>query len=631
MKVFIEKLLFQNRSPFDYLDVSLSENEIAVLAAANGRGKTTIISHIADAFHELAKNWFPGSFEGKENKFYRVTSGLNNLDQSRPSIFYMRLNMNGRAIDYVDIIGAISEAEYQELMIESKISFDALSHGLSENNQIKHWKIEKTQALSIFESNLITYFPSYRYETPGYINQPYEVNLSFRKENNFKGRLPNPLEVVSGLQTFSNWLMDIVLDMQYQQSGVANIKLLLDQVITLILQGKIPAKFRFGVGPRGFGNTRIQIINSDTNECLYPAIFHISAGEASALCLAGEIIRQADVIVGENPISSVSGIVLIDEADKHLHIRLQKEVMPKLFSLFPNVQFITSSHSPFMAMGLADEAINRTKIIDLDNFGITKNPYNSDLYTEVYNMMIGDSLGFREQFLKLKATSEESEKTLIVTEGKTDIQHLRAAAKSLGCGGSLNYFDVPADWGDSKLERLLEQLSKLKQRCTVIGVFDRDVEKIVAGIEVDGRTFKNYGNNVYGLCLPIPPGRETYSNISIEFFYTDDELKKTHDGKRLHFDNEIFYFQSASANRGKPVPQLRERPDGAEESIKKIFDSNVSELAGAHSKARFADLVEGNLEFAKDFDFSNFGLIFERVSQIEEYESAKTLISMSSI
>lgn len=540
----------------------------------------------------------------------------------------MRLNMSGKTVDYVDIVGAVSEAEYQEIMIENKISFGELSNGLSENNQIKHWKIEKTLALSIFESNLITYFPSYRYETPGYINQPYEVNLSFRKDNIFKGTLPNPLEVVSGLKTFSNWLMDIVLDMQYQQSGVVNIKLLLDQVITLILQGKIAAKFRFGVGPRGFGNTRIQIINSDSDTCLYPSIFHISAGEASALCLAGEIIRQADVIIGENPISSVSGIVLIDEADKHLHIRLQKEVMPKLFSLFPNLQFITSSHSPFMAMGLADEAINRTKIIDLDNFGITRDPYNSDLYTEVYDMMIGDSLDFREQFLNLKATSEVSEKTLIVTEGKTDVQHLRAA-KSLGCGDSLNYFEVPADWGDSKLERLLEQLSKLKQRCTVIGVFDRDVEKIVAGIEADGRTFKNYGNNVYGVCLPVPSGRETYSNISIEFFYTDDELKKTHDGKRLHFDNEIFYFQSASANRGKPVPQLRERPDAADESIKKIFDSNVSELAGAHSKARFADLVEGDLEFAKNFDFSNFGSIFERISQVEEYEIAKTSVSLS--
>lgn len=390
------------------------------------------------------------------------------------------------------------------------------------------------------------------------------------------------------------------------------------------MQGKTSSKLRFGVGPRGFGNTRIQILNSDSNKCLYPAIFHISAGEASALCLAGEIIRQADVILDEHPISSVSGIVLIDEADKHLHIRLQKEVMPKLFSLFPNVQFITSSHSPFMAMGLADEAIERSKIIDLDNFGMTKDPYNSDLYTEVYDMMVGDSLSFREQFLKLKSASEESKRTLIVTEGKTDIQHLRAAAKSLGRGGTLNYFDVPADWGDSKLERLLEQLSKLKQSCTVIGVFDRDVEKIVANIEENGRAFKNYGHNVYGLCLPIPSGRETYSNISIEFYYTDDELRNTHDGKRLHFDNEVFYFQSASANRGKAVPQLRPKPEEAEESIKKIFDSNVVDLPGAHSKARFADLVENNSEFAKDFDFSNFVLIFERISQIEAYESAKS-------
>lgn len=623
MKVFIEKLLFVNRAPFDNLDINLSENEIAVMTAVNGRGKTTIISHIVDAFHELAKNWFPGSFEGKENKYYRVTSAMNHLNHSLPSIFYMRLNMEGKAIDYVDILGDLTEANYQSLMIENKIDYNKLAGTLIERKGTKHWEIDKNQAELIFQSNIITYFPSYRYETPGYINQPYAVNLSFRNEDNYRGRLPNPLEVVSGLHKFANWLMDIVLDMQYSNSGVANIKIVLDQVITLILQGKNPAKYRFGIGPRGFGNTRIQIINTDTNECLYPSIFHISAGEAAALCLAGEIVRQADVLIGENPLSGVSGIVLIDEADKHLHIRLQKEVMPKLFSLFPNVQFITSSHSPFMAMGLADEALARSKIIDLDNFGITRDPFNSDLYTEVYDMMVGDSTKLREQYQKLKAASEEGKKTLLVTEGRTDIQHIMAAAKSLGHGDSLDYFDVPADWGDSKLEKLLEQLSKLKQNCTVIGIFDRDVEKIVNGIEGNGQTFKNYGNNVYGFCLPVPLGREAYSNISIEFYYTDDELKKPHNGRRLHFDNEVFYFQSASANRGKPAPQIRTTPDATEESIKKIFDSNVSELAGAHSKAKFADLVESDPEFAKGFDFSKFGLIFERISQIEEHERSK--------
>ncbi|GLO46543.1 AAA family ATPase [Pseudomonas putida] len=623
MKVFIESLYFQNRSPFDELEVNFSENEIAVLTAVNGRGKTTILSHIVDAFHEMAKNWFPRSFEGKEDKFYRVTSGLNKLNPSLPSVFYLRLNVGGDLVDYVDVIGDMSEPEYQALMIENKISYNDFSRSLNDSKTVKHWRIDKDKAESIFKSNIVTYFPAYRFETPGYINKPYDINLSFRNEASFAGTLPNPLEVISGLKTFANWLMDIVLDMQYSGSNVVSIKQLLDQVVTLILQGKESSSLRFGIGPRGFGATRIQVINSKTNVGVYPSIFHMSSGEAAALCFVGELIRQADNIVRDSPVSEVTGIVLVDEVDKHLHIRLQKEVLPKLLSLFPNVQFVMSSHSPFMAMGLADEALARSKIVDLDNFGISKDPYNSDLYAEVYEMMTVDSVNFRQQYYQLKEAAEKSSKTLIVTEGKTDIQHLKAATKALARNDSLSFFEVPADWGDSKLEKLLEQLSKLKQSCTVVGVFDRDVDRIVSDVERDGRLFKNYGNNVYGFCLPVPPGREFYSNISIEFYYGDHELKKLHDGKRLHFDNEVCYFQSASANRGKPVPQLRTQPESADESIKKIFDTNVSELSGAHSKARFADLVEGESEFSKDFDFSNFNLVFNRILQIEEYERTK--------
>ncbi|MDR3320678.1 MAG: AAA family ATPase [Desulfovibrio sp.] len=48
--------------------------------------------------------------------------------------------------------------------------------------------------------------------------------------------------------------------------------------------------------------------------------------------------------------------VLIDEIDKRLHIQLQKYVLPNLFNLFPNIQFILSSHSHFVAMGLFDNS-----------------------------------------------------------------------------------------------------------------------------------------------------------------------------------------------------------------------------------------------------------------------------------
>ena len=42
------------------------------------------------------------------------------------------------------------------------------------------------------------------------------------------------------------------------------------------------------------------------------------------------------------------GIVLIDEIETHLHLELQRLVMPLLTKIFPNIQFIVTTHSPFV-------------------------------------------------------------------------------------------------------------------------------------------------------------------------------------------------------------------------------------------------------------------------------------------
>ena len=55
MKLFLSSIYFYNRAPFETIKLDFEENEIAVLTAVNGRGKTTIISHIVDAFHEMAR------------------------------------------------------------------------------------------------------------------------------------------------------------------------------------------------------------------------------------------------------------------------------------------------------------------------------------------------------------------------------------------------------------------------------------------------------------------------------------------------------------------------------------------------------------------------------------------------
>lgn len=86
MAFYIEKMIFHNRAPFEHLELSFKNKDIILLNAVNGGGKTTVLSHIADAFHELARKYYSEEFEGRQLKFYRILSPIYNLDPDNASI-----------------------------------------------------------------------------------------------------------------------------------------------------------------------------------------------------------------------------------------------------------------------------------------------------------------------------------------------------------------------------------------------------------------------------------------------------------------------------------------------------------------------------------------------------------------
>jgi hypothetical protein len=165
-----------------------------------------------------------------------------------------------------------------------------------------------------------------------------------------------------------------------------------------------------GIGQRMAGSTRIQIGERQSDgqwtRTVYPSIFNMSSGENALVCLFGEILRQFDNIIPNRSVQTARGIVLIDEVDKHLHIRLQKEVLPKMFSLFPNIQFIISSHSPFVSMGLHEcqNTSNQIKIIDLDNKGAPTDSSSTQVFREAYEAMIPENERYKDMFDKLNAS-----------------------------------------------------------------------------------------------------------------------------------------------------------------------------------------------------------------------------------
>lgn len=83
------------------------------------------------------------------------------------------------------------------------------------------------------------------------------------------------------------------------------------------------------------------------------AIAQLSSGEQTLLKMAADLaisLIEANPSQSEsfNPLKEGFGIALIDEVGIHLHPGWQRGVLPKLQEVFPNVQFVVSTHSPLV-------------------------------------------------------------------------------------------------------------------------------------------------------------------------------------------------------------------------------------------------------------------------------------------
>ncbi len=108
--------------------------------------------------------------------------------------------------------------------------------------------------------------------------------------------------------------------------------------------------------------TRELVFGDDVNSETYSlTIDQLSDGERSLIVLAFDITRrliQANP-TSDNPVIEGNGVVLIDEIDLHLHPKWQRRVIDDLRRIFPNIQFIVSTHSPFIIQSLADGQLHK--------------------------------------------------------------------------------------------------------------------------------------------------------------------------------------------------------------------------------------------------------------------------------
>ena len=155
----------------------------------------------------------------------------------------------------------------------------------------------------------------------------------------------------------------------------------------------------------GFGNLRVQddplrlLVDKDGATL---DISQLSDGERAFLamvCDLGRRLALANPLL-ENPLHG-AGVVLIDEIELHLHPKWQREIRSKLRSIFPNIQFISTTHSPFVIQSLAPgELIN----LDPDEFADYANQSIEDIAENVMGVEMPQK---SERYREMMAAAEE--------------------------------------------------------------------------------------------------------------------------------------------------------------------------------------------------------------------------------
>jgi RNA-directed DNA polymerase len=212
---------------------------------------------------------------------------------------------------------------------------------------------------------------------------------------------------------------------------------------------------------------------------------------------------------------------------------------------------------------------------------------------------------------------------IIFTEGKSDWKHMKCALSTLRDLGQypllqLDFNEYESDMGEKELEKLCRLYAKTKQERPTIFIFDRDIPQTVAKMSDDKLGYKDWGNNVFSLAIPLPSHRQDNPNTSIEFYYTDEEIQRADEkGRRLFLSNEFEERGGWHVSGELVCHEL----DKIQRSDVTIIDCKVCDRSGndvALSKNAFAENVLNHKAGFDNFDFTQFGKFFEVVQRILE-------------
>ncbi len=463
--------------------------------------------------------------------------------------------------------------------------------------------------------------------------------------NNYLGMTKNSMICHDLLSDLESWLLDVIMD-----------KLLYEEVTAGHLNSiKIPDGMTLRTGYEGknttiqknindiltqlfkknYKSTRIGIskkyncyrkialygtkYDGGEEECI-PSFRNLSSGEIMIFSIACKILKEYDRICYDSntKLDNITGIVLIDEIDSHLHSDFSKDIAPALIKLFPKIQFIVSSHSPFFLLGMKDVFNDKCQFLSLPSGTLMEDIEHFEEIRKCYNLIDNGYEELEKNLDSYKQRLIDATKPIVITEGKTDWKHIKNALlrfqeQNEFTDLDFEFYEYTFDMGD-RLRNIITNIKDVPNKYKIIAIFDTD-KKIVR----EDVPFEKLGNNVYQCAIPDP---QNYGfGISVEMMYPKENIKFSDDNnRRLYLTDEFSSRSGILKDDHNIVCKSKALIDAEKNKRIKIVDSEVIRIDTedniALTKDDFATYILNRTPPFDNVNISGFRKLFETIQQI---------------
>ena len=346
MEHFISKIQIEKLRHLENLNIILSDNQRQhlLLTGKNGSGKTSLLENLSNCLKAAVMNKVPNPGKIFGNEK-----------------FLREVANNGVKIDFnfvEDLEKIFSVGEYILAYFPANRKANiSLANGVENIKLNDNYDIDKDPA-----KNLIKYMVHLKTQQ-AYARQENDSKVETDIQNWFD-RFENALKIL---------LEDTTLKLEYYYK---NYNFLIHQA------GRLP----FGFNELSDG---------------YSSVIQIMSGILLRM-------EQNWLLKGTLSEYNLEGIVLIDELETHLHIELQRKILPFLTEFFPRVQFIISTHSPYILT-----SVSNATIFDLEK-KVTFNDmsqYSIDNVAEAYFDSEDYSVELEKKFTEYKILLDKTDPT----------------------------------------------------------------------------------------------------------------------------------------------------------------------------------------------------------------------------